>query len=371
MSVINKMLRDLDHRQAPESRPATASPDQALRRDTVSIASAPAPASRVPALRWLGVGALGLALLAAVGWAWQQKHLEQPRPEIVVTQVPVQPVAPPVAVAVQVQPAAAVPATAPQSAPAVEVAQEPVNNAVLAAPRPSSTSVVLRMDSTLSRKQVREIERSAASAVAKVEAVAERPQAQPPPAVVVPASARSVPPDAAQLAQRQQQASKDAMAHAQSLWNAGSRDAAIEWMEEVVATAERAAAAGATPATTQLLVLPVRELARMQLAQSHPQAVWDLLTRLEPLLGNQADLWAVRANVAQRLGRHQDSVHAYMAALQTRPNEQRWLLGAAVSLAALGQTSSAAEMAEKARAGGVVSKEVLAYLRQMGVPVKD
>jgi hypothetical protein len=33
-----------------------------------------------------------------------------------------------------------------------------------------------------------------------------------------------------------------------------------------------------------------------------------------------------------------------MMALQTRPDEQRWLLGTAI-LAALGQTSSAAEMA--------------------------
>jgi hypothetical protein len=40
-------------------------------------------------------------------------------------------------------------------------------------------------------------------------------------------------------------------------------------------------------------------------------------------------------------------------------------------LAALGQTSSAADMADKARAVGVVSPDVLAYLRQMGVPLKD
>ena len=60
-----------------------------------------------------------------------------------------------------------------------------------------------------------------------------------------------------------------------------------------------------------------------------------------------------------------------MVALQSRPNEQRWLLGAAVSLAALGQTRSAADMADKARAVGVVSPEVVGYLRQMGVPFKD
>jgi MSHA biogenesis protein MshN len=91
---------------------------------------------------------------------------------------------------------------------------------------------------------------------------------------------------------------------------------------------------------------------------------------LEPALSNQADLWAVRGNAAQRLARHQESVQAYFKALALRPNEPRWMLGAAVSLAALGQLDAAAEQAEKARAAGVVSPEILAYLRQAGVPLK-
>jgi hypothetical protein len=56
-------------------------------------------------------------------------------------------------------------------------------------------------------------------------------------------------------------------------------------------------------------------------------------------------------------------------ALQSRPDEQRWLLGAAVSMAALGQISQATEMAEKARSVGEISPDVQAYLRQMGVPL--
>jgi tetratricopeptide (TPR) repeat protein len=161
------------------------------------------------------------------------------------------------------------------------------------------------------------------------------------------------------------------MVHAQSLWSSGSHDAAIELMQAVVATTERTVAGVASPLNAQLLSLPVRELTRMQLAVARPAPVLELLTRLEPLLGDQADLWAVRANAAQRLGRHQDSVQAYITALQSRPNEQRWLLGAAVSLAALGKINSAADMAEKARAVGVISKDVLAYLRQLGVPIKE
>jgi len=158
------------------------------------------------------------------------------------------------------------------------------------------------------------------------------------------------------------------MAQAQNLWNSGSHDAAMDLMQQSIAAAERSAKAGGGGTVLTPLV---REMARMQLAEGRFGAVWEMLTRLEPLLGNQPDLWAIRANAAQRLGRHQDSVHAYMMALQSRPDEQRWLLGTAVSLAALGQTSSAAEMVEKARAVGPVSKDILAYLRQAGVPLRE
>jgi MSHA biogenesis protein MshN len=175
--------------------------------------------------------------------------------------------------------------------------------------------------------------------------------------------------DSTPVLQRQQQAGGDALSQAQALWNSGSRDAAMDLMQQSIAAAERGAKAGTT-GTTVLLPL-VREMARMQLAEARFGAVWEMLTRLEPLLGNPPDLWAIRANAAQRLGRHQDSVHAYMMALQSRPDEQRWLLGTAVSLAALGQTSSAAEMAEKARTVGPISKDILAYLRQTGVPIRE
>lgn len=177
--------------------------------------------------------------------------------------------------------------------------------------------------------------------------------------------------DAAPALQRQQQAGSDAVAQAQSLWTSGSHDAAMDLMQQSIAAAERSAKTGSGPAGSAVLNPLVREMARMQLAEGRFGAVWEMLTRLEPLLGNQADLWAIRANAAQRLGRHQDSVHAYMMALQSRPDEQRWLLGTAVSLAALGQTSSATEMAEKARSVGPISKDILAYLRQTGVQLRD
>jgi hypothetical protein len=201
----------------------------------------------------------------------------------------------------------------------------------------------------------------------KVQAVAGTTSPSVPPAAAKPSNDK----DNVPVLQRQQQAGGDALAQAQSLWNTGSRDAAMDLVQQSIAVAERAAKSAGSTGPNPVLLPLVREMARMQLAEGRYGAVWEMLTRLEPLLGNQPDLWAIRANAAQRLGRHPDSVHAYMMALQSRPDEQRWLLGTAVSLAALGQTASAAEMAEKARAQGPVSKDILAYLRQAGVPLKD
>lgn len=370
MSVINKMLRDLDHRQA-------ATPQPALRQGTSSVpygafAKQPAPGAH-SRRSWVGLSVLLVAAAGAVGAAlWWQTDGTLP------------------VMQAQTTPPAAVPPVAPASlvapvATTAEAVTEPPPDAVkvTAAPRDAPGSVALRMESSLSARRALKALLST-TAPAPVTApplpatpAAERPRAQAAagattsPAPSPAAAKSSSDKDNAPVLQRQQQAGSDALAQAQNLWNAGSRDAAIDLMQQSIAVAERAAKSGGGTSPHPVLLPLVREMARMQLAEARYGAVWEMLTRLEPLLGNQPDLWAIRANAAQRLGRHPDSVHAYMMALQSRPDEQRWLLGTAVSLAALGQTGSAAEMAEKARTQGPVSKDILAYLRQAGVPLKD
>lgn len=170
---------------------------------------------------------------------------------------------------------------------------------------------------------------------------------------------------ASETPQRRAGPAQEALAQAQLLWANGSREPALDLVREAVAVVERG-----QPVDVPVLAQLVREQVRMELAQGRPAAVLGLLRRLEPALSNQADLWAVRGNAAQRLGRHQEAVQSYLAALQLRPGEARWMLGAAVSLAALGQVDAAAQQAEQARALGPVSPEVLAYLRQAGVPLR-
>ena len=173
------------------------------------------------------------------------------------------------------------------------------------------------------------------------------------------------------LARRTQLSAVKLWRRRKPLWNSGSADAAIEMVASVMAAAERNVRSGSEAVGNPQLLTLVREWTCMQLASGRYGAVWEGLTRLEPVLGNVPDLLALRANAAQRIGRHQDSVQSYLAALQIRPDEQRWLLGAAVSLAALGQTTSAAELVDKARALGPINKSIAAYLRQSGVPLHD
>lgn len=341
MSVINKMLRDLDQRN---SEPA------AERRHTVSVAAtAHAARSRgKPAALRITMFALVLLVTAgAAWWGWQQMRAADvavtlPPPAV----TPVVPASAPVVVAAPVAPTPAqvdVPepmpvAAAPASAAAV-TATPPVVSAA-----PFNTS--LKIETTL-----------------KLPRTTKEPAAEP--------AVQAAQPTPATLSQRLLQAGREAQAQAQTLWNTGAKEAAMDLLQQAVGNVEQGLAVEPVPGQLQLLSTLARDLTRMQLADGRAGAAWDLLVRLEPWIRNDADLWAVRGNAAQRLGRHQDSAHAYLAALQSRPNEQRWLLGAAVSLAASGQTAAAAEMAEKARAVGGISQEVQAYLRQAGVPLKD
>jgi len=371
VSVINKMLRDLDQRQAARASShaqpvGTAQALAGLGTSTVVFEKVPSGGAR--ARRWLWLGLLLVVVIVAVAaglWLLSSVPTQGSGGTATATA--------PASAPTVIQPASAT--SAPAVAPDVS---QPVT--AVAAPE-TPGSMVLRMEPSLSARRALDALLSTpapapvvATAPAPVQPVPERSKPRPALAAAPAAVASNIPTvvgDSTPVLQRQQQAGGDALAQAQSLWANGSRDAAMDLVQQSITVAERAAKTTGGAGTNPVLLPLVREMARMQLAEARYGAVWEMLTRLEPLLGNQPDLWAIRANAAQRLGRHPDSVHAYMMALQTRPDEQRWLLGTAVSLAALGQTSSAAEMAEKARAQGPVSKDILAYLRQAGVTIRD
>lgn len=378
MSVINKVLRDLDQRQSPSNRPAS----DPLRRYTVGVET-PEPPRRKAAPRsrkgvWFTLALLAIAAGGVAAWLRMGQPAGLPsdaplrlqlKDDDVLKLPPIEPA--PAAMAMASPPAASVsvPAVATEAVENTAAASQPAP-VITASPAVTPPAAAAKASPVVAAPPV---QAPATSPAAAKPLPAAAPSAKPvaPPAVVAADSGAKAPaasppaPQAPQApVQRQQQAARDALAQAQTLWNTGSQDTAVSTLQAAVAVAERQDSAG--------MLLPlVRELARMELAQGNPAAALELLVRLEPQLKNQPDLWAVRANAAQRLGRHQDSVLAYAVALQSRPAESRWLLGMAVSLAAMGQTVQAGAMVERARASGPISPDVALYLRQQGVPMPD
>lgn len=168
-----------------------------------------------------------------------------------------------------------------------------------------------------------------------------------------------------------QVAVSDTIGQAQRLWRAGSRDMAAEVLKDALLAMERTHAVDMAGTGSAVTLALVRELVRMELGRGQPESALALLLRHERMLAGQADLWAMRANASQRIGQHADASQAYQMALKIRPGEPRWMLGAAVSLAAQGQTGAAADLAEQARGLEPANLEVLVYLRQLGVSLRD
>lgn len=385
MSVINQMLRDLDQRRA-STLDASLTAGTAAPQQPVTMRGRGAKSRGA---RWRVAG-LALVLVLAAGWWYLQSRSPKSVPEglsdefmalvpsLQMSEVLFQSSAP----ATSEGAAAVLPASAPkaQASDAGSAEGTVLTTGSPSVAKPAITPAPAPATSALpglaaKPEAARPIPAASAAAVTPPSRLSVAPDTKA--AVLNPLVSAPVPattamprvpaPDSAVAAQRQQNTARDVLAQAQALYASGSADAAVQLLQDSLQSAEQAN----PPAPVAAQLRLVRELARMELSQGRASAVLELLGRLEPLLAGQADLWAVRANAAQRLGRHVDAVQYYSTALQSRPAEQRWLLGSAVSHAALGQLGLAAELAEKARAIAPVSKEVWAYLRQQGVALSE
>jgi len=403
VSVINKMLRDLDDRAASHGDKATQS-DGAPAPLTRGTSSVPRPGAaptgrKAPAWHrgiWLMVS---LALLVGAIFLWQLRA-DGPGPREAADLALVRPdlvSAPEVgsSAAMGEQTGTAASAAVPaEPAPTLRLPQPVVGTGqVVVGATPAASTPVRELPVIANRTdKPREIARPAAPVRAPVTArVPSREMASPPdarPVVSVPTRAAEVEParavnrpvaaasrnEPAALtplpAVRWQDAAGEVLAQAQQMWASGAREAATNVLRQGLA-AQGPAPMNATPGSRTVALAMVRELVRMELALGHDDQVLALLRRQEDLMQAQSDLWAVRAHAAQRLGQHGEAAQSYQNALRLRPREPRWLLGAAVSLAAQGQTSAAAVLVEQARDLQTVQPDILAYLRQLGVPLKD
>jgi len=403
MSVINKMLRDLDSRQADtdvlaslgavrpgrDGVPTGARVGLSAGRATVAGGVAQPVRARRSTRTVVQMGMYGVLALAGVAAAaWWLLHRPTP-PVAVAPPAATQPApltvaaqAAPPAVAAQV--ASVVPAAAPTSATRAA--------ATVAPPLVVSVAVVPKADNPAARPA---LSLATASSVRPAPVAAQ--VVPPPPALAgslslklsmdaapplnqmvtaaVPTTAhQSVQPLAASVAPAaalQPAAGKPAtlqalLLHAQTLWGDGDRSAALQLLKDAMQRLESAPGGQGDAATVAL----VREYARVGLLGGQTTEVLVTLERLQPQWAGVADIWAIRGNAAQRLGRHAQAVAAYQQALALNPNEPRWMLGAAVSMAALGQTGPAADLAEKVRSARALPPDVANYLRQLGVAIR-
>ncbi len=379
MSVINKMLRDLDQRHAGQpSGTRAAIPGGRAMLGTLPVQALQQQSHHATRQRTVWVAALLVAVVAG-GWWYQQSGQRS-------ATLPVQTaglqVAPPLSTAKAVAPLAVAPADSGSAKPPAAVVSEPASAPVVApavskapAPEVAAPQVVAK---TVKAKSV-----AAPVPVPKL-----LPRVEVPIAVGVPDTATEIlrmesslmrlpssrkvaaPPLVTAPAAVPRPLALDALAQAQSLWNAGSHMAAIELLSQALSRVESSTVSGAPVTGQSALASLARELARMQLADGQVGQALALLKRLEPQLTQVADVWAMRGNAAQRLGQHAEATQSYQKAMALRPDEARWMLGAAVSLAAQGQTAAAGELADKARSMGALRPEVATYLRQLGVIIR-
>ncbi|MEP7705223.1 tetratricopeptide repeat protein [Paraglaciecola sp. 25GB23A] len=101
-------------------------------------------------------------------------------------------------------------------------------------------------------------------------------------------------------------------------------------------------------------------LARLYVQQQQSPSAWTLLNEIEPEQHIEIDYWAYRANLAQQLGHYLLAKRDYIALTQAQAYQARWWLGLGITQEKLGAQSLAKEAYQKALS-----------LAQFDAPVSD
>ena len=101
-------------------------------------------------------------------------------------------------------------------------------------------------------------------------------------------------------------------------------------------------------------------LARLYVQQQQSPSAWTLLNEIEPEQHIEIDYWAYRANLAQQLGHYLLAKRDYIALTQAQAYQARWWLGLGITQEKLGAQSLAKEAYQKALS-----------LAQLDAPVSD
>jgi len=356
MSVINKMLQDLDRRQALGAAVET------------NVVRAPTAKSGGHEWFWR---ILVVLLTAALAWmVWVAVQLLPRKP--LVTELAFQ------AAAEAQSRAAAKPAPTPAPAPAAAT-PVPVQPAPVEEAKPAGDALRLALQlETPVQERAPEPPKPEAPVSAQPKPKAVQPQAAPPQAAPTPAKGT------VDRRERTRSAKDSADAH--------FRRAALLLNHGRVSEAEAdlAAALRADPghvAARQTYVASLLEqqrvgvahrllqeglainpeqpafalaLARLYAGQREYAAALEVLDRAGPANAS-ADFQAMRAAVLQRLGRHADAVEAYQNALRGGAQPATTWVGLGISLEGLGRRSEAAQAYRRALAAGPIAAEARDY----------
>ena len=347
MSLINKMLQDLEQRSDASSR------SQPLVGDVRAVASAGASRPRVGVLIALLV--LGGIALAA---AWITLRPSAPKPAL--ASIAARP-----AVAAMVAAASAPVAVA--SAPPTQAKPKPAIEApAIAAATPASANPVLAQ-AVIKKPSQPAADDAASDPVSSVRA----PEAAPP----AKSSKRFTPQQQADnlylqaFAQLQQGRSVEARQNLQQVLGLNAdhvkaRQLLASLLIEANALDDAAAllreGLKRSPSETAFSMA----LARLQLESGEADKALETLAQGAQTAGDEPQYHGFYAVLLQRAKRHDEAVQHYLLALRSDPAMPNWLVGIGISLQEQGRNSDAAEAFARARDGGLLNAQLLEFVEQ-------
>jgi len=105
-------------------------------------------------------------------------------------------------------------------------------------------------------------------------------------------------------------------------------------------------------------------LARIQVDRGDVKGAHELLRKYAGGAANDAEYHAFDAALLQRLGRHKEAVASYQAALKLAPRTALWLMGMGISLQAENNAAAALDAYRRAKAAGGLSPALIAFVDQ-------
>lgn len=348
MSLINKMLQDLDARGTPDGR-----------GDAAGIRSVPERERGVSRALVFG-GAAGLTAAAiALGWVYWKRPAVPPV-LVSVANTPL-PVAAPLPVPVSVPAPAAAPVAAPAPVATAPLAPEPVLQAGEAvAPAKPRAAEMRRIAQQPARPAVAPVVKTPAPAAS--ERILGGKQVTP---------QQRVENDYRRaLGQLQDGRVSEALAGLQQTLqldprHQGARETLVRLLLEAQRPDEAARQLQLSLALDPKQPAQAMMLARLQLDKANGgAAALDTLMRSLPYAADNGDYRAFLAGVLQREQRYREAAEHYQLALQTAPDNSVWWMGLGIALQADNHPAQARQAFERAKGLQTLSPQLQAFVER-------